>query len=146
MIDKLFKVVNKERTEYVAIFLMVLFIITETTLPKPLALLVDTIPGRVLFISIAIALLYVHRVLGVIALIFVYTLISRSERKTGRYQMRKFIPTQAKKDKYLSTINQFPTTLEEEQIQNQVPFVRDGPLMSATYKPVSGDLHEAAKL
>jgi len=146
MIDKVVKIVNKERTEYVAIFLMVLFIIMDTTLPKPLAGLVDTIPGRVALSAFAISLLYVHRVLGVVALIFVYVLITRSEKATGRFHMRKFLPSQAKKDRYLSVINQFPTTLEEEQIQNQVPFVRDGPVTSSKYKPVSGDLHEAAKL
>lgn len=146
MIDKILKVLKREKTEYVAITLMILFIITDTSLPGPFAELIDTIPGRVISISLALALLFVHRVLGVITLIFIYILIHRSEKKTGTYQMRKFLPSQAKKDKYLSAINQFPVTLEEEQVQNLVPLVNDGPLTSANYKPVSGDLHDAAKL
>jgi hypothetical protein len=91
-------------------------------------------------------LLYVHRVLGVIAIIFAYILIHRSEKKTGTYQMRKFLPSQAKKDRHLSAMNQFPTTLEEQVVQNMVPLVKDGPMTSANYKPVSENLHDAAKL
>lgn len=140
------RVMKKEKAEYIAIVLMVLFIITDTSLPGPFAQLVDTIPGRVILIALAFALLFVHRAMGVVALIFAYVLINRSEKETGTYQIRKYLPSQAKKDKYLSAINQFPVTLEEEQIQNLVPLVKEGPVTSANYKPVAGDLHDAAKL
>jgi hypothetical protein len=137
---------KKEKTEYVAVILMALFIVFDISLPKNFAQFVDSNFGRALFISLAFIMLFTHNVLGVVALIFVYILITRSEQNTGTYQLRKFVPTQAKKDKYLSSINQFPVTLEEGQIQNLVPFVKNGPASTSVYKPVSGDLHDAAKL
>lgn len=144
--NQLFKLLKKERNEYVAISLMVLFIIFNVSIPQPLADLIDTLPGRVIVMALAASLLYVHRVLGVIAIVFAYILIHRSEKKTGTYQMRKFLPSQAKKDRNLSAMNQFPTTLEEQVVQNMVPLVKDGPLTSPNYKPVSENLHDAAKL
>jgi hypothetical protein len=146
MMNQLFKLLKKERNEYVAIALMSLFVVFNVSVPEPLAGLIDTLPGRVAVMALAASLLYVHRVLGVIAIIFAYILIHRSEKKTGTYQMRKFLPSQAKKDRHLSAMNQFPTTLEEQVVQNMVPLVKDGPMTSANYKPVSENLHDAAKL
>lgn len=146
MMNQLFKLLKKERNEYIAIALMVAFIVFDVGVPKPVATLIDTLPGRVFIMAMAFSLLYVHRVLGVIAILFAYMLLHRSEKKTGTYQMRKFLPSQAKKDRQLSSFNQFPTTLEEETVQNLVPLVKDGPLTSANYKPVSNNLHDAAKL
>lgn len=144
--NQLFKLLKKEQNEYVAIFLMVLFIVFNVTVPEPLAVLIDTLPGRIIVMALAASLLYVHNVLGVIAIIFAYILIHRSERKTGTYHMRKFLPSEAKKDKHLSAMNQFPATLEEQIVQDMVPFVKDGPITSPNYKPVSENLHDAAKL
>lgn len=144
--NQLFKLLKKEQNEYVAIFLMVLFIVFNVTVPEPLAVLIDTLPGRIIVMALAASLLYVHNVLGVIAIIFAYILIHRSERKTGTYHMRKFLPSEAKKDKHLSAMNQFPATLEEQMVQDMVPFVKDGPITSPNYKPVSENLHDAAKL
>lgn len=144
--NQLFKLLKKEQNEYVAIFLMVLFIVFNVTVPEPLAVLIDTLPGRIVVMALAASLLYVHNVLGVIAIIFAYILIHRSERKTGTYHMRKFLPSEAKKDRHLSAMNQFPATLEEQMVQDMVPFVKDGPITSPNYKPVSENLHDAAKL
>lgn len=144
--NQLFKLFKKEQNEYVAIFLMVLFIVFNVTVPEPLAVLIDTLPGRIVVMALAASLLYVHNVLGVIAIIFAYILIHRSERKTGTYHMRKFLPSEAKKDRHLSAMNQFPSTLEEQMVQDMVPFVKDGPITSPNYKPVSENLHDAAKL
>lgn len=144
--NQLFKLLKKEQNEYVAIFLMVLFIVFNVTVPEPLAVLIDTLPGRIIVMALAASLLYVHNVLGVIAIIFAYILIHRSERKTGTYHMRKFLPSEAKKDRHLSAMNQFPATLEEQMVQDMVPFVKDGPITSPNYKPVSENLHDAAKL
>lgn len=144
--NQLFKLLKKEQNEYVAIFLMVLFIVFNVTVPEPLAVLIDTLPGRIIVMALAASLLYVHNVLGVIAIIFAYILIHRSERKTGTYHMRKFLPSEAKKDRHLSAMNQFPSTLEEQMVQDMVPFVKDGPITNPNYKPVSENLHDAAKL
>lgn len=146
MMKQLFNILKKERNEYIAISLMVLFIIFNISVPEDVSEMVDTLPGRVIVMSLAFSLLYVHNVLGAIAIVFAYILIHRSEKKTGTYHMRKFLPSEAKKDKHLNAMNQFPTTLEEQIVENQVPLVKKGPVISANYKPVSVNLHDAAKL
>lgn len=141
-VNKIFK---KERNEYVAIALMVAFIVTDTKVPKVLGNLVDTLVGRVVVIGLAVSLLFVHHALGVIALIFAYELIRRSESSTGTYQLRHYLPGLEKKNSHLSAMNQFPVTLEEQMVNKMVPVV-SGPPSSSKFKPVMDNLHQAAKL
>lgn len=141
-VNKIFK---KERNEYVAIALMVAFIVTDTKVPKVLGNLVDTLVGRVVVIGLAVSLLFVHHALGVIALIFAYELIRRSESSTGTFQLRHYLPGLEKKNSHLSAMNQFPVTLEEQMVNKMVPVV-SGPPSSSKFKPVMDNLHQAAKL
>lgn len=141
-VNKIFK---KERNEYVAIALMVAFIVTDTKVPKVLGNLVDTLVGRVVVIGLAVSLLFLHHALGVIALIFAYELIRRSESSTGTFQLRHYLPGLEKKNSHLSAMNQFPVTLEEQMVNKMVPVV-SGPPSSSKFKPVMDNLHQAAKL
>jgi len=140
------KTIKKEKLEHIAILFMIVFIVADMKVPAPLAILFDSMIGRLLLSVGAISLLYVHTLVGVFALIFVYILIHRSYKQSDVYNLKKFVPSQAKKDRYLSAINQFPTTLEEEIVNSQVPLVKNGPLTSGNYKPISNDLHNAARI
>lgn len=144
--ERLFKTLQKETKEYGLIALFVLFIVMDVKIPSFLANMVDTMLGRVVVILVALSLFIVHPVLGAVAIIAGYELIRRSEKKTGTYQLRHFMPSQAQKDRHLSAMNQFPVTLEEEIVHKMVPFVREGSNVPASYKPVLGDLHDAAML
>lgn len=143
--NALLKTIKKERKEYLAIVLMIAFIVTNAEVPKVLGNMIDTLIGRVIVIGIAISLLFVHTGLGVISLVFAYELIRRSERSTGTYQMRHYLPSLEKKNSHLTAMNQFPVTLEEQMVNKMVPIVT-GPPSSAKFKPVSDNLHQAAKL
>jgi hypothetical protein len=144
--EQLQKTLKKEPTEYTVIALLVIFILFNIQVPQILAELIDNVAGRVIVIMIALALFFMHPILGAVALIAAYELIRRSEKKTGTYQMRHFIPSQAHKDRHLSAMNQFPVTLEEEMVHKMVPIVREGPNVPPSYKPVLSELHSAAML
>jgi len=144
--NSIIKSFKKEKLEHIVILCMIIFIVFDMQVPYNLACAVDSTVGRILLLGSAIGLLYVHTLVGVFALIFVYILITRSYKQSDDYNLKKYVPSQAKKDRYLSAINQFPMTLEEEIVQTQVPLVKDGPLTSGNYKPVSNDLHNAARL
>lgn len=145
--NKLFK---KQRNETIAIVLMVLYIVSNAGVPKVLAEMIDTILGRVIVVAFAISLLYVHSVLGVVALVFAYELIKRSEQSTGTYQIRHFVPSESKKNKHLTAMNQYPITLEEEMVHKLVPLVvspaHDMSTAHIDFKPVMNGLHGAASL
>jgi len=138
--------IKKEAKEHTAIALMILFIVTDVKVPAVLGNLVDTLLGRVVVIGIALSFLFHHHALGVIALIFAYELIRRSEKATGTYQLRHYVPSLTKMNGHLNAMNQFPVTLEEKMVNNLVPLVKDGPPSTAKFKPVMNPLHQAAKL
>lgn len=139
------KIFKNELNEYVAIIMMVVFIVTNVKVPKPIGNIIDTLIGRVVIVILAMSLLFVHSGLGVIALVFAYELIRRSETSTGTYQMRHYLPSVERKDRHFTAMNQFPVTLEEQMINNMVPVVKTAP-SSSKFKPVMNDLHQAAKL
>lgn len=139
------KIFKNELNEYVAIVLMVLFISMKVKVPKILGNMVDTLLGRVIVVGLAMSLLFVHTGLGVVALIFAYELIRRSEKSTGTYQMRHYLPSVERKDRHFTAMNQFPVTLEEQMVNDMVPVVKTAP-SSSKFKPVMNDLHQAAKL
>ena len=93
-----------------------------------------------------IGMFFVHNVLGVVALLFAYELIRRSEQATGTYQMRHFLPSEYVKGKHFDAMNQFPVTLEEEMVQKMVPLVDNSVPVYTNFKPVMDKLHHAAKL
>ena len=67
--------------------------------------------------------------------------------KKGRRTKRGRGPSEKRKSEVLSTINQFPTTVEEEVIANQIPYVfKHTSSGNSPYKGVQDKLHGAAKL
>lgn len=144
--NALMKSVKNEKMEYIVIVLMILFIMFDVRIPRIVANFVDNLVGRIVVIGLALSLLFVHKVLGVVAVVFAYELIKRSEQSTGTYQMRHFLPSESKKNKQFSDMNQFPVTLEEEMIQKMVPLVDKSKPILTEFKPVMHKLYNAAKL
>lgn len=144
--EKLLRTLQKERVEYTLVALLVLFVVLDVPVPKILSNLIDTLVGRVVVMGAAIALLMVHPVLGAVALVAAYLLVHRSEKSTGNYQVRKFVPSEYTKNTHLNAFNQFPVTLEEEMVHKMIPYVNEGPNTPPSYHPTQDKLHDAAKL
>ena len=139
------KILRDEPTEYIAIALMISFIVSDAKVPKVLGNMVDTVVGRVVVIGIAVALVFAHNALGAVALVFAYTLINRSEKSTGTYHMKHYLPSLEKKSNHFTAMNQFPVTLEEQMVSKMVPIV-SGPPSTSKFRPVMNNVHQAAKL
>lgn len=144
--EKLLKTLQKERMEYTLVALLVLFIIFDVNVPYFVGTMVDSLLGRVVLVIVAVGLLFRHPVLGAVALVAAYMLVHRAEKRTGNYQVRKFVPSEYTKNTQLNAFNQFPVTLEEEMVHKMVPYVNEGHAMPPSYQPTQDKLHDAAKL
>jgi hypothetical protein len=97
------------------------FVLFKINVPHVLAALIDTSVGKIVVIALAVMLVFAHPVLGSVALITAYELINRSERQTGSYQMRRFLPSEMNKVRMLDVYNvAYEKTLEEEMVDNMV--------------------------
>lgn len=132
--------------EYVVIVLMIAFILSNAAVPGIVADLVDTMIGKAILYALAVALLLRHPVLGVVSIYFVYEFIKRSEEMTGTYQIRQYEPSQQKRDKIIREANHVPHTLEEDVIQQMIPFAEYGNVEPDTFLPVAEKLHGATRV
>ena len=127
--------------------IFVLYLCLGGPTPPELAQYIDTIAGKLLvaalFLSLAIS---VHPMLGVLGLIVAGVIIARSVNPLDKY-----LPSEARKMEQMGGLNwyqQFPYTLEEEQVSVWTPQHNGGVAswfsdMDAA-KPVPDNIHGAA--
>ena len=120
--------------------ILIIYILAGVPTPGFLADLVDTTIGTIVVIVLACLLFVsVHPVLGVIGLVAAYELLKRSGSATGKGALMKYLPTEHKKGKVLTAMNQFPVTLEEDVVRKMAPLSRNLNLSAPSYKPVLND-------
>ena len=142
--EGLFKIMKKDTHNYILATLLIIFIVSDVQVPDMVAELVDTALGKIIVAMVALSLFGAHPVVGAIGLVAAYQLVIRSE---GHYAMTTYMPSEKRKSEVLSIINQFPTTVEEEVIANQIPYVfKHTSSGNSPYKGVQDKLHGAAKL
>lgn len=142
--EGLFKIMKKDTHNYILATLLIIFIVSDVQVPDMVAELVDTALGKIIVAMVALSLFGAHPVVGAIGLVAAYQLVIRSE---GHYAMATYMPSEKRKSEVLSTINQFPTTVEEEVIAKQIPYVfKQTASGNSPYKGVQDKLHGAAKL
>lgn len=129
----------------------VLFVVMDIPVPRVIADLVDTTIGKAAVILSAVSLLFYDTILGSVAVLVAFELIRRSETSTGTLALRKYLPSQSKKDGHLTAFNQFPRTLEEDMVAKMVPYVSydegaPGAGLHLNYKPTMDNVHDAAML
>ena len=145
--NNLMKTMKKEQNEYIFVALLAIFVLFNIPIPAVLAEFLDSMVGQVVVYSIALSLFFMHPILGAVALLASYELIKRSQKTTGTHYAKKYLPSQDKKDRHLTAMNQFPVTLEEEMVRKMVPYVNENANnVDASYKPVMNNLHNAAML
>ena len=140
------KTLKLHRNSAVLAVLLSIFIVFNIQVPHAVANLIDTLLGRVVVIMGALSLLFAHPVLGVLGIIAAYELIRRSENNTGSGPAKKYLPSEERKSKDLSALNQFPVTVEEQVIAQRLPQTSQHNLPPPPFKPVLDNLHEAAKI
>ena len=88
--------------------LIVLFIVSDITIPTGLAALIDNPMGNIAVVVIALSMLLNEKpVVGVLSVIAAYELIKRSSVKTGSHGIRNYLPSENKKDSHYSSLNDF---------------------------------------
>ena len=130
----------------VGIAALMAFIAFEQDMPISVARAIDNPVGQIVVFAAAIYLFTKSRVLGAVALVAAYELVRRAQKKTGRKAALKFLPSEDKKYRELTVMNQFPASLEEEVVSNMVAFVEDSSLGQASFKPHLAELHQATHL
>lgn len=135
--------------EYVLIALFVLFLVLQIQVPSFLAELIDTPVGiAVVIIAALYMFLYTNPILGVLSLIVAYELLRRSSKKTGRYALTQFVPTQSTRDTEMRAMNPSKeTTLEEEVVAKMAPIGvsnQSGGVIETPFRPVSEETHGAS--
>jgi hypothetical protein len=128
--------------------LFVIYLIMGYKTPEPVANLIDTLPGKVVVIVLALSLFVsVHPVLGVLGLLVAYDLIRRSGASTGINALKKYLPTQEKVDSQFTAFNQFPYTLEQEMVKKMAPLNKSNEFYGGPgqeYKPILDNIRDAA--
>ena len=140
----LLKIMKKDTHHYVLAVLLIIFIVSDVQVPGIMGELIDTILGKILVVMGALSLFAAHPVVGAIGLVAAYQLIMRSQ---GHQAAAIYIPSEIKKSRVLTAMNQFPVTVEEEVISKQIPYVfKRNAQGNSPYKGVQDKLHGAAKL
>jgi len=145
-LSSLFKKENMGQLLLTILFLIYLIMGYKT--PEPLANLIDTLPGKIAVIVIALSLFVsVNPVLGVLGLLVAYDLIKRSGKETGNYAIEHYLPTQEKVNSQFTAFNQFPYTLEQEIVKKMAPINKANEFYGGagqSYKPVLDNTYDAA--
>lgn len=126
--------------------LFVIYIIFDIDTPLEVAKLVDTQLGNAMVMLLGLSMFAAAGpIAGILGLLAAYTLIKRSNLKTGGILLQSENKAEEIKMKMLKKFNDFPKTLEEEVVADMAPIVRnDGP--QGNFKPVLGDLNDAAPI
>ena len=145
MISYLNKMMSKKPQVFLLIVLLTIFITLDVQVPLVVAELMDNVLGKIAIIVASLSLLKVHPLVGVLGLVAGYVLIERISTSTGTGPMELYTPSETKKLKQMTALNQFPYTVEEEVIQNMLPMTPP-PLTPPEYKPTQESLHSASKV
>ena len=144
--QNLLKKIKMEKREHLILsILLIIYILLEVHLPTFLSSSVDSIYGKVLLYLLALHIFFnVCKVAGVLALVAVYTMIKRASMDTGTFAMREYLPSEERKVMDFSKFNDFPYSLEEEEVARMAPLVRNETSVGSAYKPILEGLHDAA--
>jgi hypothetical protein len=144
--QNLLKKIKMEKREHLILsILLIIYILLEVHLPNFLSSSVDSIYGKVLLYLLALHIFFnVCKVAGVLALVAVYTMIKRASMDTGTFAMREYLPSEERKVMDFSKFNDFPYSLEEEEVARMAPLVRNETSVGSAYKPILEGLHDAA--
>ena len=131
-----------KKLEYVLIALLLLYIVMDVSIPSILAQYVDTTIGTILLLSGALYVFHSNKVVGAVVIIAVIELLRRTN---GISSIKQYVPSELRRSSNLSIYNQFPISLEEEIVRDQLPHINKI-YTDPSFKPKQTTLHAAAEL
>ncbi len=145
MAQVLNKIKVEKREHMILIVLLIIYILLDVQMPMFMAKSVDTIYGKIVLYLLALTIfLNVNNVVGVLAFIAAYIMIDRASKQSGTFAVRNYLPSEEKKVLDFSKFNEYPYTLEEEEVARMAPIVLNETSTGSNYKPVLDALHDAA--
>ena len=143
------QVLNKlkveKREHMIFIVLLIIYILLDVQLPTAISNAVDTIYGKIVLYLLALNIFCnVNKVAGVLSFIAAYTMIDRASKQTGTFAIHNYLPSEEKKVLDFSKFNDYPYTLEEEEVARMAPIVLNETSTGSNYKPVLDTLHDAS--
>ena len=142
--EKLLKSLMKKKHHFVLTVLLIIFILFDIKIPLVFAELIDNPVGKIVVAISALCLLSANKLAGVIGIVAAFILLQRVADSTGTHAKNVYLPTEHKKSKHLSSMNQFPITVEEEIISKMLPTTNFRDFTNPEFKPVLDDNHNAA--
>ncbi len=140
---KFLKSLLKNKQELYLTLVLVIYILFNFKTPELLTNLIDTTIGKVVIFLLTITLILRNNpVIAVLSIIAAYELIKRSNR-INQIFMNDNIPSERTKLLKLKELNNFPTTLEEEIVENMPPLVKFDLPSNTTFKPILNNIHNA---
>jgi len=133
---------KENQHELILAIILIVYIIFNIKLPDTLSNAVNTPLGMIVIVAVGLLnLIYSNPIVGILGIVVAYLLIERSKQKNLKKpkSMHKYLPTEKKKNQFLTAENQFPKTLEEEvvlKMTNHTSYENPNP---ASYKPVLDD-------
>ena len=145
MTQVLNKIKGETHEHTILILLLIIYILFDVTLPMFMVQIIDTDFGKsFLYLMSIYMFINVSKVVGVLAFIAAYTMIDRAGKQTGTFAIRNYLPSEEKKVLDFSKFNEYPYTLEEEEVARMAPIVMNETATGSSYKPVLDALHDAA--
>ena len=137
---------DQNTTENLLMVLLVLFIIFDISVPDMIAPYIASVPGMiVVLLSVGYLFKSTNAVMGILALIAGYELIRRSGGSLSPIPtLPNLQQSELKKTQYLNTVNSFPTTLEENTVNNMVPLVSHADPLGINYHPILDPVNGAS--
>ena len=142
--EKLLKSLMKKKHHFILTVLLIIFVLFDIKIPLVFAELIDNPVGKILVAVSALCLLSTNKLAGVIGIVAAFILLQRASESTGTKAKDLYLPTEHKKSKHLTSMNQFPITVEEEVISKMLPTTNFRDFTQPEFKPVLDDNHNAA--
>jgi hypothetical protein len=139
---------QENASQLILTILFIIYLIMGYKTPDPVAHVVDSVVGKIaIFIIVIMLFMHTNPLLAVLGLFVAFDLIRRSSESTGIDALKKYLPTEQKKQSQFTAFNQYPYTLEQEVVKKMAPIIQSGSaLTKPTYMPLLENLYDAAKI
>jgi len=138
---------KKNLGQLTLIILFLIYLIMGYNIPYSLAILIDSIWGKVIVVGLAIVLfVQSNPILGILGFFVAYKLIMSSTIESGNYGIQNYIPTVEKKYAEMINNNVYPYTLEQEIVKLRAPIYEYNSDTTYSFTPVLDNQYNAASV
>jgi hypothetical protein len=139
---------KKNLGQLTLIILFLIYLIMGYNIPYSLAVLIDSVWGKVIVVGFAIILFaQSNPILGILGFFVAYKLIMSSSIESGNYGIQNYIPTEEKKYAKMINNNVYPYTLEQEIVKLRAPIYHyNSDTTSYSFTPVLDNQYNAASV